>query len=134
MHMIFRVDGVPPKKDGATSMWRKRSELARLKSLRPAAVAVVPRPISVTTAARLTLRVYAPSRAGDLDNFVTGICDGLIAAPPRTPVDAAQWVDVPERLRPGHPIAFLDESCVGRIEAKRLPPTGAYYEVELAWG
>jgi hypothetical protein len=32
------VNELPPKKDGANSMWRKGSELARLKALRKVAI------------------------------------------------------------------------------------------------
>ena len=35
--VAFTVVGLPPKKDGASSMWRKNSEVARIISLRLAA-------------------------------------------------------------------------------------------------
>ena len=134
MDITFTVDGVPPKKDGANSMWRKPTEVIRLKALRLAALQACEgrralRPLS------LTLRVFAATRAGDLDNFVTGICDGLMAAHSRTPIAETDWADVPPSIHPRNPIVYDDDSCVFRIVAERLdlPADGPYYEITLAW-
>ena len=37
MTVRFEVDGLPPKKDGANAMWRKVTEVPRLKALRMSA-------------------------------------------------------------------------------------------------
>jgi hypothetical protein len=134
MNVTFTVEGVPPKKDGANSMWRKPSEIARLKNLRLAASRACAgektcSPIS------LTVRVFAAVSAGDLDNFVTGVCDGLMAAHPNTPIIQTDWSDVPPAIHPANAIVYDDDSCVFRIIAERLecPPEGPRYEIELAW-
>ena len=135
MKLTPRVDGVPPKKDGANSMWRKGTELRRLKALRVAALKArleagdVPPHDGVT----IRLRLFASPAEGDLDNFITGICDGLMAAHPSTPIDPALWSDVPPDARPDESILLRDDSLVRRIEAERLPLTsgGTRYELDV---
>jgi len=129
------VRGLPPKKDGANSMWRRETELASLKALRTAAVAAMQgRPPYTTTPLLLTVRIYATPRDGDLDNFISGICDGLVAAHAQTPIDPLAWNDLPETATPQHPIVFLDDALITKIVAERLPPIGGAlcYEIEFA--
>lgn len=136
MLLQLAIEGLPPKKDGANSMWRKGGEVVRLKALRLAAI----REFAETSggvpdgALRLTLRVFAPVGAGDLDNFITGVCDGLMAAHPRVPIDATVWLDVPQGARPDRAIAFRDDGQIAKIEAERCPVDefGVRYELELA--
>ena len=134
MQVRFDVEGVPPKKDGASSMWSKRSELQRLRNLRRAAGTAMSRPIPITARATLRLKIYAAIRAGDLDNFITGVCDGLMAAHPRTP-PAIAWQDLPREIWPDKAVGLVDDSCVQRIEAERVTPgeEGPRYEIELSW-
>ena len=135
MKISFKVDGLPPKKDGANSMWRKGAEIPRLKALRTAAYQGMQGHALSEKAMSLTIRVYATPKDGDLDNFTTGICDGLMAAHPRTPIDVEQWIDLPVGARPSNPIVFLDDSQVWGIHVERLPPDGnrTHYEVVLEW-
>jgi hypothetical protein len=134
----IRVEGVPPKKDGANSMWRKGAELDRLKRLRRGALerfkgAPAPAAASVS----IHLRVLAPASSGDLDNFVAGVCDGLQAAHPlvRRWIDPAAWEDVPSAARPDRPVAFENDASINRITAERVDPggDGPSYEVIVAW-
>lgn len=81
----FTVHGdLPPKKDGANSMWNKPTEARRLVALRKAAAQAMGGRTPLRDGIRLHLRVaLAPHQirsAGDLDNFITGVCDGLQAA------------------------------------------------------
>jgi hypothetical protein len=135
MKITFSVDDLPPKKDGANSMWRKPMELPRLKALRRAAhTALGGRPIP-SGAVYLTLRVWAYPREGDLDNFLTGICDGLMSAHRLTPAEAPLWLDVPPEVRPDRTIMLRDDALVTRITAERLAPEDASrrYELDLEW-
>lgn len=129
----FTVAGLPPKKNGANSMWRKSGEQPRLIALRKAAAEAMGMQAPSTSRLHLKISIYANSRVGDLDNFITGICDGLMAAHERTDIDKAIWETVTEAARPNHPIAFLDDQYVTKIEAERfrLDSTTPYYQVEL---
>jgi hypothetical protein len=136
MHVMIRVKGLPPKKDGANSMWRQCVEIARLKALRGATVDALcgQGPID-GCAVSMALRVFACPDEGDLDNFVTGICDGLMAAHRQTPIDRAAWESEPVACRPDRAIAFHNDADVCRILAERLPPDAESprYELELSW-
>jgi hypothetical protein len=137
MRIVVEVRGLPPKKDGANSMWRKAAEIPRLKALR---TAVLERLGNVSTRhafVALTLRVYASPGAGDLDNFITGICDGLMSAHPNIIdyIDPVLWSDVPEGARPDKDVVYSCDSCVWRITAERFAPDGTeYYVLEVELG
>ncbi len=82
----------------------------------------------------MVLSVHADPAAGDLDNFITGVCDGLMAAHANTPCADVDWSDVRSEIHPRNPVAFRDDACICSIRAERLPPAGGtYYEVELSW-
>jgi hypothetical protein len=136
MKVTFAVEGVPPKKDGANSMWRKPAEVPRLKALRLAACAALDGHTPSHGPVSLTVRVYAPASAGDLDNFATGICDALMAVHPRVPVEPSLWAELPDAAKPDRAITFRDDSVVSRLVLERLPvpPEGPRYEVELELG
>jgi hypothetical protein len=131
----FTVNDIPPKEDGANSMWGKPAEIARLKSLRKEAYRALRGTMPDATRLTLTLHVHADVAAGDLDNFITGICDGLQAAHRQTPIDESAWSDVPSELHPRKPIAFCDDACIFRILAERHVQlsSGPRYEVQLGW-
>ena len=89
--VAFRVDGyVPPKKDGANSMWGKEDARTLLKALRIAAAEAMAgrKPFDEPVELELTVwtdsidatELWARRAGGDLDNFITGVCDGLQAA------------------------------------------------------
>ncbi len=135
MKIRFEVEGLPPKKDGANSMWRKGAQQNRLKALRVEAANRMAASPPTTSAIKMTLCVYAHPGKGDLDNFITGICDGLMAAHHLTPIDLSLWMDIPESARPNHSICFQDGMVINQITATRLPlkETGECYFVELEW-
>lgn len=135
MKITFSVNQLPPKKDGANSMWCKGSEQTRLRALRSAAFEAMRGQPLISSLATLTIRIFADIRKGDLDNFITGICDGLMAAHPLTPIDPATWQDIPDEIRPGHPICYIDDAVIQKIFAERLTPMNnrEYYVVELDW-
>ena len=83
-------------------MWTKGSELANLKALRRAARRRPPGGPIVAAPVTLRLRVYADPRAGDLDNFITGVRDGLMAA--RAAPTPATWAKLPELIRPNRAV------------------------------
>ena len=133
MKICFEVIGLPPKKDGANSMWRKGSEFERLRNLRIAAAEAMNGRSPATTLVNLHLRLFAAPENGDLDNFLTGICDGLMAAHPRTPVDTAIWSSLPEHAQPNRSICFKDDKLLWKISAERISSNDRHYEVEVEW-
>ncbi len=135
MKISFDVQGLPPKKDGANSMWNNRAELPRLRELRATAASAMSGQPASNGPLCLRLRVYAYERAGDLDNFITGICDGLMPAHANTPIAPSMWNELPEAAQPHKAIAFYDDALVTRIEAERVKPDarGQHYQVELEW-
>lgn len=135
MKISLKVTGLPPKKDGANSMWRKGSEFERLKNLRIAAVKAMDGRSPTKSLIHLYLRLYAAPENGDLDNFITGISDGLMAAHPRTPIDTELWSSLPELVQPNISICYTDDKLIAKITAERLTSDAhdQHYEVELEW-
>jgi len=133
MEFKFRVHNVPPKKDGANSMWRKKAELPRLKSLRTAALTALGNSSPLSVRAELFIAIYADPEYGDLDNFISGICDGLMAAHSNTPIDDESWSDIPSAAHPSKDILIRDDAIVEKIVAERRPQLGSdtWYEIEV---
>lgn len=142
MAIKIRVDGqIPPKKDGASSMWRKPSSIPLLRALRSAACQEMAGRPPYDEPVKLSLRIclpendktslYARRKYGDLDNFITGICDALQASAGFDPI---AWEDLAESARPDCAIAFTDDSWVTSIEASLLDDDGSapWYEVVVA--
>lgn len=131
-------DDLPPKKDGANSMWRKPGEIERLIKLRAKAVEVFAGrlPLSESIHVGLSIHLASNSRTtGDLDNFITGVLDGLQAAAPGTP-----WHDMPrwnqpdaELCRPDRVVAIVDDCEVIEVTARKIldAASSAWYSVVL---
>jgi hypothetical protein len=120
----FKVTGhLPPKKDGANSMWNKPSERARLVALRQAAYACCGQEPVLSADIRLTVEIHCLARelltAGDLDNFITGVCDGLMAAAGRTPVVSWETPEF-ESIHPQKRIAISDDRHIVEISARKV--------------
>ncbi|MDE2660162.1 MAG: hypothetical protein OXI45_08120 [Acidobacteriota bacterium] len=129
---------LPPKKGAAISMWGNGTEASRLIALRKAALhALGPnRPFAQNI--RLTLRVSVGrprggENPGDLDNFVTGVCDGLMAADPRATVHPLFGKEENADVDPSKTIAIRDDQHVVEINASKTvgPGTHCRYEVTL---
>ena len=149
----FSVEGeLPPKKRGEKSMWGNSTEAPRLMALREAAKQEMrnrgyKEPLEGNL--RLTLTVYVGAQKerksgrtgpGDLDNFITGVCDGLMAAHPNIRRRQDYWAEEfrtceDESLLPSEPIAFEDDRYVTEICAKKVVDpalgNGCRYEVKL---
>lgn len=138
MIVEFVVTGdLPPKKDGANSMWYKETEARRLIALRKAAYKAFGNNPPFDKSVILTLEIQMPGTVdeniGDLDNFVTGVCDGLMVAHPRSKFHQA-WQD--ETLSIIHPLQWFglkdDRYIVGIHANKKFgDPTAPWYRVVL---
>ena len=142
-------DLLPPKKHGEESMWGHSTEVPRLIALRKAARRGFGQqePFAREIRVRLTLCVYVGSGheeksgkqgSGDLDNFITGVCDGLMAAHENL-LTAKSWHEDFDTADPAiHPrvsIAYEDDSQIREICAKKVvdPTLGdsCWYKVKL---
>ena len=138
-HIGFRVEGeLPPKKDGASSMWGKEAEAPRLVALRLKALEALGNKPPFSQEIRLKASIHLGSSnaraTGDLDNFVSGICDGLMRADPRAKLDPLFCKPDNAAIHPRKPIAIRDDSQMIEIHAHKLVGESAddWYEVELS--
>ncbi len=120
----FRVDGLPPKKSGAISMWGNAREIPGLISLRRAALAELGDSPVLQRDIRLCIVVHTgPSntrQTGDLDTFVAGICDGLMAADTKATL-GDEWSALENAgAHPSRPIAIDDDHQVVFICASKV--------------
>ncbi len=134
----FVVNGLPPKKDGAISMWSKDGQYDQLVRLRKAAFdAITATHPGQLFYSEITLRIEIfmdkekreKRRHGDLDNFISGICDGLMAESPqdRQPHDhESLWSEyLGKAIDPANSVAIQDDSAVISISAeKRVKENG----------
>jgi len=135
----FHVDGLPPKKDGANSMWGKRLEAEKLVRLRRAALEKMGGQAPLKKDIRLTITVCVGAEnkksIGDLDTFVTGVCDGLMRRAagcklcPTGIWDRAENADI----HPDNWMAIEDDYQVIGIQAAKVKDaTGKqFYDVTL---
>jgi len=87
MRVRFTVMGRPPKKHGEKSMWARNDEAPRVASLREKALEARTK-LGINDCFHslvfLGLKIFVPKSqlesVGDLDNFITGVCDSLQAA------------------------------------------------------
>ena len=130
-------DALPPKKDGAESMWNKPTEAARLVQLRLAASESMKGSQPFGKNVRLSIEVFLEDpeskTAGDLDSYITGVCDGLMSAHPKAKLDTI-W-NLPElaHIHPRKTIGLEDDSAVISIYADKIPAhrSGLKYRVTL---
>jgi len=132
----FQVKGLPPKKDGAQSMWGKPSEAKRLVALRQAAFQALKEQLPLQSNIKLTLNIHLPVNnrsIGDLDTFVTGLCDGLMATPYGGKLDPIWDNKELKNIHPTNTIAIHDDSQVVSIQAEKIFGGGSqqWYEVVL---
>ncbi|RZB28816.1 MAG: hypothetical protein AEth_01818 [Candidatus Argoarchaeum ethanivorans] len=104
----FKVEGlVPPRniRRKSKSMWNNPTEVPRLIKLRKEARDALNRAQPLSRDIVLSIKIHLPrdyNKPGDLDNFVKGICDGLMKCP-------------------NHPMLKLDETFE-KIEHKKIHP------------
>ena len=133
----FHVDGLPPKKDGANSMWGKPLEAGRLVSLRKAALLAMngrpPMKSNIKLAITVCVGTKNDRSIGDLDTFITGVCDGLMKVAPRCKLCADVWSEVEESIRPDKRVAIDDDCQVVSIQAVKVKDAAGkqFYDVEL---
>ncbi len=133
----FEVKGLPPKKDGAQSMWGKLLEAKRLATLRQLVLKAFKGDSPLQSNIKLTLKIHIGPKndrsIGDLDTFVTGVCDGLMATYPSGKLDSLWDNPKLEHIHPSKTIAIVDDSQVVSIQAEKIigDTDQQWYEVTL---
>lgn len=133
----FIVQTLPPKKDGANSMWGKELEAYRLISLRLAATKAFIDSPPLRQNIELEIIVHIPQNSrtvGDLDNFVTGVCDGLMACDSKSKLSAKFSFPEYQKIHPSKVIGIVDDSEVISIVAKKVfgDCSEPYYTVNIS--
>ena len=141
MKINFKVEGIPPKKDGANSMWGKEKEAERIIRLRKEVLKEIKKQGIITpinSFMNFTIEIYLPSNkiesAGDLDNFITGICDGLQKANNSSKKLIIHDFFEKENKDINPAISFIEnDSKIISIFAKKFPSESKeeYYEITL---
>jgi hypothetical protein len=112
-------------------------EAERLVNLRRAALMAMEGQPPLKRDIRLTITVCVGAEnnrsVGDLDTFITGVCDGLMKVAPRCKLCADVWSEAEESIRPDKPIAIDDDCQVVSIKAVKVKDaTGKqFYDVVL---
>lgn len=125
----FTVEGIPPKKHGEKSMWDRNDEAPRVALMRDRALSArVDAGLNgpITRFARLELDIFVPQSKleslGDLDNFITGICDGLQAAHFGVKHVHPVFENLSsEELHPYRAILLANDSRIVDIHARKIP-------------
>lgn len=130
MRIEFIVKGRPPKKHGEKSMWARDDESPFVVSLRDKALEARSKAgldDSFHSLVALELTVFAPisklESVGDLDSFITGICDGLQAADPKVLPYLHEVFQEHGRegINPRFSILIDNDAKVVSITAKKVP-------------
>jgi len=81
----FKVERiVPPRNVKGKSMWNNDIEVPRIVELRKEAYKALDGSLPLSEEIKLDIKIYLPrnyNKPGDLDNFIKGICDGLMKCP-----------------------------------------------------
>lgn len=143
MIIEFIVEGVPPKKHGEKSMWARDDEAPKVALLRKKALEARTRyqvHDCFHSSVALELTIFTPRNQlesiGDLDNFITGVCDGLQAADSQAFPYLHKIFMEPglEKINPRYAILIDDDAKVVSINAKKvgLKKEGkTYYKVAV---
>ncbi len=128
MQIKFKVKGYPPKKRGDKSMWNNDIEVDRVIELRRAALIAREKAglySSFKTFASISLSVFLPPKKlhekKDLDNFVSGICDGLQSASNNTKIFHKNFQQKElTNIHPKNDILIEDDSRIVEILARKI--------------
>ncbi|MBA7673551.1 hypothetical protein ES703_81752 [subsurface metagenome] len=142
MRVEFTVTGHPPKKHGEKSMWARDDEAPKVASLREKASEAMSKAGldgTFESLVSLELRVFVPKSqlesVGDLDNFITGVCDSLQAADSKVlPYLDMNLVGLKGKSDPKHPLLISNDAKVVSIIARKIAleeNQNIYYEVAV---
>ncbi len=132
----FIVKGeLPPKKDGANSMWGKPLEAQRLIALRTEARRALRNqpPFEREIRVELIVVVGDGEQAGDLDNYISGVCDGLQTADSQACLHSLFQEARHAAINPRRWAAITDDARIVEIRAeKRQGSDPSEYRLRIA--
>ena len=129
----FKVKGlVPPRniRRKSKSMWNNPTEVPRLIKLRKEAYDALNRAPLLSEDIALSIKIHLPgnyNKPGDLDNFIKGICDGVMKCPnhPMLKLDETFEKTEHERIYPKTFAVIEDDEKIAKITA-----TKAFEDIE----
>ncbi len=105
-------------------MWSKKLESERVVALRQAALKAFSGQPPLRSNIKLILKIRIPVNnrsIGDLDTFVSGVCDSLMKRDPRSKLYEETWSNPEYRgVHPDIVIAIVDDSQVIDIQAEKV--------------
>ena len=141
MAIEIRVTGIPPKKRTDISLWANETEVPRVIALRRnSRIAFADRkPFACGVRLRICLFLtpndFISDQIGDLDNFVSGVCDALQAANTREEhLHGSFNLRENQDVDPMRPIAITNDRAVVSIVADKFLARKAqesYYTVVI---
>lgn len=128
MRIEFTVEGRPPRKQQTTSMWSQPKEAKLVANLRVKALEAMKKAglnECFNSHVSLDITLVTPysilERIGDLDTFITGICDGLQAAHNNAHTSIHELFQNPaySEIDPRRPLLIMNDSQIMSITAKK---------------
>ena len=120
----FKVEDIPPKNVKPKSMWNNPNEVSHLIEFRKKAYDVLNESLPLSKDITLSIRIHLPrnyNNRGDLDNFIKGICDGLMKCPNHPKLKLDETFEKPEHKNI-HPRKFAmikDDGAIIKITAAK---------------
>ncbi len=123
----FKVEGIVPPRNvrrKSKSMWNNPTEVRRLMKLRKEACDELNGSLPLSEDIALSIKIHLPwnyNKPGDLDNFIKGICDGLMKCPNHPKLKLDETFEKPEHAKI-HPKTFAmieDDEKIIKITATK---------------
>jgi len=121
----FEVNGiVPPRNVKGKSMWNNDTEVPRTIELRKKAYEALNGSLPLSEEITLDIKIYLPrdyNKPGDLDNFIKGICDGLMKCPDHPQLKLHDTFEYPEheKIYPKSFAMIEDDEKIVKITATK---------------
>ena len=138
----FTVEGRPPRKYRANSLWSDNNEAPLILKLRKQALSVMKQhqiePF-LTATVELELTVYAPNitnigeshkYVGDLDAFVAGVCESIYSADKQLKTTHPIF-DNEKEVDPFLPLIIKNDSQIISIIAKKESSERTFYKIRI---
>ena len=134
----FTVEGRPPKKDGAKSLWSS-DEAEYVLKLREKAFQARSE-IGLTDCfhgpVKLELKIFSPNilhrshdYVSDLDTMIAGVFESIQPAHPSAPNNII--FQNKKEIQPNVPLVVIDDSQIVSVKAEKIKSDSTYYIVKI---